>query len=153
MHCLDYAERPHPGNQLSFMLHELVFLGYHSQFASYTYTSQRIRIVKFYNYTLRLRGNIFLYRCFSNENVRQKSVLINKQWFFISKCRFGRTRRIHVNQPLQPYIAATIRMRSDAVFSSVVASRMKTFNKNKCSSTNSGPFQTTVSLDVTDGYM
>ena len=29
MYCLDYAERPHSGNQLSFMMHELVFLGYH----------------------------------------------------------------------------------------------------------------------------
>ena len=38
MYCLDYAERPHPGNQLSFMLHELVFLGCHTQFASYPYT-------------------------------------------------------------------------------------------------------------------
>ena len=40
MQCLDYAERPHPSNQLSFMLDELVgvFLGYHLQFASYPYT-------------------------------------------------------------------------------------------------------------------
>ena len=37
MCCLDYAERSHPGNQLSFMLHELVFLGCHLQFASYLY--------------------------------------------------------------------------------------------------------------------
>ena len=29
---------PDPGNQLSFMLHELVFFGCHSQFASYRYT-------------------------------------------------------------------------------------------------------------------
>ena len=43
MYCLDYAGRHHPGNQLSFMLHELVLLGCHLQFASY------IRIVvKFY---------------------------------------------------------------------------------------------------------
>ena len=38
MYCLDYAERPRPGNQLSFMLHELVFLECHSQFSSYPYT-------------------------------------------------------------------------------------------------------------------
>ena len=35
MYCLDYAERLQPDNVLSFMFHELVFLGYHSQFASY----------------------------------------------------------------------------------------------------------------------
>ena len=28
MYCLDYAERRHYGNQLSFMLHELVLFGY-----------------------------------------------------------------------------------------------------------------------------
>ena len=38
MYCLDYAEIPQPGNQLSFMLHELVLLEYHSQFASYPYS-------------------------------------------------------------------------------------------------------------------
>ena len=32
------AQIPHPRNQLSFMLHELVFLGCHLQFASYPYT-------------------------------------------------------------------------------------------------------------------
>ena len=35
MYCLDYAERPYPGNQLSFMLHDLVLLERDSQFASY----------------------------------------------------------------------------------------------------------------------
>ena len=30
------SEIPQPGNQLSFMLHELVFLGCHLQFASYS---------------------------------------------------------------------------------------------------------------------
>ena len=29
MFSLDYEERPQPGGQLSFMLHELVFSGYH----------------------------------------------------------------------------------------------------------------------------
>ena len=38
MFSLDHAERPHPSNKLSFMLHELVFFGCHSQFASYRYT-------------------------------------------------------------------------------------------------------------------
>ena len=38
MHCLDYEERPQPGNQLFFMLNELVSLGCHSQFASHPYT-------------------------------------------------------------------------------------------------------------------
>ena len=38
--CTAYtdAEIPHPGNQLSFMLHELVFRGCHSQFSSYSYS-------------------------------------------------------------------------------------------------------------------
>ena len=31
LYCLNYAERLQPDNQLSFMLHELVFLEYHSQ--------------------------------------------------------------------------------------------------------------------------
>ena len=38
MYCLGYAERPQPDNQLSFMLHGLVFLAYHLQFASYLYS-------------------------------------------------------------------------------------------------------------------
>ena len=80
MYRLGYLERPNPGNQLSFILDELVFLGYHSQFASYSYM-----------------------------------------------CKI-----------LQPYVASTVRMHSDGVFSSVGASRMKTFIKNQCSSTNSG---------------
>ena len=37
MYCLDYAKIPHPGDQLSFMLHKLVFLGCHLQFALYRY--------------------------------------------------------------------------------------------------------------------
>ena len=37
MYCLHYAEGPQPDNLLSFMLHELVFLGYHSSFALYKY--------------------------------------------------------------------------------------------------------------------
>ena len=78
MYCLDYAERP--GNQLSFMLHELVFLGCHSQFTSYPYT--------FASY-------------------------------------------LHSCKILQPYVAATVRMHSHAIFSSIGASRMKTFIKNQ----------------------
>ena len=72
MYCLDNAERPQPGNQLFFMLHELVFLGYHSQ----------------YSYS----------------------------------CKIS-----------QPYIVATARMYSDAVFSYIGTARMKTFIKNYCS--------------------
>ena len=75
-------DRPQSGNQLSCLLHELVFLGYHSaypySFASYLYS-----------------------------------------------------RKI-----LEPYVAATMQMHSDAVFSSVGASRRKTFIKHKCMSTN-----------------
>ena len=61
------------------MLHELVFLGCHLQFATYPYS-----------------------------------------------CKI-----------LQPYVVATVRIHSDAIFSSISASQMKTFIKNQCSSTNS----------------
>ena len=70
-----------PGNQLSFMLHELVFLACHSQIALYPYT--------FASYS---------YGC----------------------------------KILQPYVAATVQMRSDAVLSSTGALLMKTFMKNNC---------------------
>ena len=80
MYYLDYAEKPHSGNQLSFMLHELVFLGCHSQFASYPYT-------------------------FASHS--------------------------HICNILQQYVVVTVRMHSDAIFSSIGASRMKTFIKNQ----------------------
>ena len=38
MFCLGYAIRPQSRNQLFFMLQELVFLGYHWQFALYSYS-------------------------------------------------------------------------------------------------------------------
>ena len=44
MYCLDYAERPHHCNLLSFILHELVFFGYHSWFASYLYVAATVRM-------------------------------------------------------------------------------------------------------------
>ena len=80
MHCLDDAETPHPSNQLSFMLHELVFFGCHLQFALYPYT--------FASYS--------------------------------DSCTI-----------LQPYIAATVRMRYDAIIFSNNASRMEKFIKNQ----------------------
>ena len=86
MCCADYAERSHPCNQLYFMLHELVLLWYHSQFASYPY--------------------LFVSDSYS--------------------CKI-----------LQPYVVATVREHSDAVFSSIGGCLMKTFTKNQCSSTNS----------------
>ena len=58
--CLDYAERPHPGNQLPFTLYECCMNWYsHGVIRS----SHRIRtrsrpiriVVKFYNHTLQLR--------------------------------------------------------------------------------------------------
>ena len=58
-----------------------------------------------------------------------------------------------MNQPLQPYIAATVRMHSDAIFFSIGASRMKMFIKNQCSSTNNGSLKTTVGSGAPDGYM
>ena len=80
MYCFDNAERPHPCSQLSFMLDELVFLGCHSQFASYLYT--------FASYS-------------------------------------------HSRKILQLCVVATVRMHSDAIFSSIGASRMKTFIRNQ----------------------
>ena len=70
MCCLEYTERPDPGDQLSFMLNKLVLLGYHSQFVSYPYT--------FSSYS-------------------------------------------HSSKILQPYVAATVRMYSDAIFFSIRA--------------------------------
>ena len=70
------TEISQPGNQLSFMLHELVFLGFHSQFASYPYT--------FVSYS---------YSC----------------------------------KILQPYVAAAVRMHSDASTGTLL---MKTVIKN-----------------------
>ena len=61
MYCLGYAERPHPGTQLSFMLHELVF------------------------------------------------------WDVIRSSHRILT-RLHRCEILQPYVAATMRMHSDAIF-------------------------------------
>ena len=99
MYCFDYPERHHPGNQLSFMLHKLMFLGCHLEFASYPYT--------FASYS-------------------------------------------HSCKILQPYVVATVRVHSDAIFSSIGASLMKTFIKNQCSATNSGYLETTVSSDAPD---
>ena len=44
MCCLDYAERPHPGNQLSLMLQQLVFLGVILSSHRICTCSHRIRI-------------------------------------------------------------------------------------------------------------
>ena len=66
MYCLDHAERPHPDDQLSFMLHEQVFLGCHSQFPSYPYTfasySHSCNILKLYVVaTVRMHSDALLY--------------------------------------------------------------------------------------------
>ena len=82
MSYLDYAERPQPDNQQSFMPHELVFLGYRLHFTSYPLL---IRFVFADSYSSKI---------------------------------------------LQPFIAATVRIHSDAVFFSIVVSRMKRFVKN-----------------------
>ena len=37
MYCMDCAETRQPDNLVSFMLHELIFLGCDSQFASHAY--------------------------------------------------------------------------------------------------------------------
>ena len=64
IYCLDDAERPQPNNLLSFMPHELIFLGYHLQILSYPYSlALRIpTVVKFYNHVLRLRYGYILMR-------------------------------------------------------------------------------------------
>ena len=72
MYGLDCAERRHPGNQLSFMLHELVFSGYQLQHRIRTRSHGIRMVVKLYNQTSQLRYGCnpveyFLYRCFSNE--------------------------------------------------------------------------------------
>ena len=87
MYFLDYAERHHPSNQLSFMLHELIFLGFILNSHLIRTRSHRIRIV----------------------------VTLS-----------------------QPYIQATVRMHSDAIFFAIGASQMTTFIKIEWSSTNSG---------------
>ena len=78
--CAD-AEIPLPDNQLSFMLHELVFLVCHLQFALYPYT--------FASYS---------YGC----------------------------------KIFQPYVAATVRMHSNAVLSSTCALLIKTVVEKSC---------------------
>ena len=75
---------PLPGNQLSFMLRELVFLRCDSQFASYPFGS--------YSDSYKI---------------------------------------------VEPYVAATVWIHSDEIFFSIVHTRMKTFIKNQCTSTNS----------------
>ena len=81
MYCLGNAERLRLDNLLSFMLHELVFLGCHSHFASYPQSFAS------YSYSCKIP---------------------------------------------QPYVAATVRMRSDAVLFSTGAPLMKTVTKNNC---------------------
>ena len=86
MYCLGYAERPHSANQLSFMLHELAsILGVSLKFVSYLYTfasySHSYKILQPYVAAkVRIHSDAiyFLYRCFSNENIHQKSMLIKK---------------------------------------------------------------------------
>ena len=73
MYCLDYAERPQPDNQPSVMLHELVFFGYHSDsLCVRTHSLRTGKVVKFYNYTLRLRCGCIPMGCFSNRNIHNK---------------------------------------------------------------------------------
>ena len=43
MYCLDYPEISHPVNPSSSMPHELVFSGYHSQFASYSHSFKSLQ--------------------------------------------------------------------------------------------------------------
>ena len=74
------AEIPYPGNQLSCMLHELVFLGCHLQLTSYPYTfasySYSCKILQPYvAATVRMHSDavgIVLHWCSSNENSHKK---------------------------------------------------------------------------------
>ena len=97
MYCLDYVERPHPGNQLSFMLHELVFLGCHSKLASYPYTftshSHSCKILQlFVASTVQMHSDAI----FFSIGASRIKTFIKNQCFFINNCRFGRTKRIHL---------------------------------------------------------
>ena len=58
MYCLDYAKRPQPDNQLSFMLHKLVFLGYHSQFAPHSYSCKILQ--RYVAAIVRMHSNVVL---------------------------------------------------------------------------------------------
>ena len=95
---------PQPGNQLSFMLHELVFLGCHSQFASYPYTfasySYSCKSLQPYvAATVRIHSDEVLS---STRALLMKTVMKNNRQQQMVHFRFGWIRfRIHMNQPLQ----------------------------------------------------
>ena len=96
------AEIYQPGNQLSFMLHELVFLGCHSQFASYPYTfasySYSCKILQPYVVaTVRMHSDAV---SSSTNTLLMKPVIkiiVNNKWSTFSSARF--CCRVHVNQP------------------------------------------------------
>ena len=95
MYNLGYAERPQPDNHLSFMLHDLVFLGYHrSPLCIHTYFTTLCCV---YN-TETFRCGILFYQSFANRNSDKQLVLINKQWFFVDHFRFRFGSRIQDNQ-------------------------------------------------------
>ena len=77
MDCQDHAERPQPDILMSFILHGLVLLGCHSQFALYHYSfASYLYSCKINFTTIRcvdsmnaFQCGILLYQCFSNEIV------------------------------------------------------------------------------------
>ena len=75
------------------------------------------------------------YFCISLTSTCFKIKINNKKYYVVMKItplsgrRFRIGRRLHVNQPLQPQVAATVRTHSDAVLSSTGALLMKTVIK------------------------
>ena len=97
------------------MLHELVFLGCDLQFSSYPHTfassSHGCKFLQPYvAATGRMRSDTVLA---STSALLMKTVIkiiINNKWSTFASAGFGC--RIHMNQPLQPYVGATVPMHS-----------------------------------------
>ena len=103
MYCLDDAEIPHSGNQLSFILHELIFLGWHTQIASYRYMfasySYGCKILQPYvAATVRMRFDAVLSSTGALLMKTVIKIIVNNKWSTFASARFGGW--THVNQPL-----------------------------------------------------
>ena len=97
------------------MLHELVLLGCHSQFASYPYTfasySHSCKILQPYvASTVRMHSDATFFSIGASlmKTFIKNQCLLTNSVFFINNCRFGRMRRIHVNQPFSENILAAL---------------------------------------------
>ena len=95
---------PHLGNQLSFMLHELVFLGCHSQFASYPYTlalySYSCKILQPYvTATVWTHSDAVLSSTGARLTKTVIKIIVSNKWSTFASAGFGC--RTQVNQPLE----------------------------------------------------